>query len=127
MNQNKTQQTVWIIAFISPRTRPIVQFPNSKELIIPLSTWKSFPSDHTIAAFTIVGVTWIIGGAPIWFLVVLFLLASWVATGRVYAGVHYPNDILGGLLIAILFSLTAPWLLVHITQPLYHIFNLLFI
>ena len=33
--------------------RPITELPQIRELITPLSNWKSFPSDHTAVAFTI--------------------------------------------------------------------------
>lgn len=111
----------WIIAFLAPHTRPIIQFPFIKELITPLGIWKTFPSDHTIAAFTIVGITWIMGEVSPLFIFFLGILASWIAISRVYVGVHYPSDIIGGILVAILFSLTAPWLLILVTEPLYHL------
>jgi membrane-associated phospholipid phosphatase len=32
-------------------------------------------------------------------------MALWVGWGRVYAGVHYPADILGGIIMAVLVAI----------------------
>ncbi len=94
------------IAWLFPHARPVKELPQVKNLFKTLGTWKSFPSDHTIAvsllallSFGFFGQAWGYG-----FLVGALL----VATGRVYGGVHYPRDIVGGVLVAttaFLFSL----------------------
>lgn len=77
--------------------RPHVTYPQSKLLFTPLSNWKSFPSDHAMAAWLIVflGVIFNLPGVE-----VLLVLALWIGWGRVYAGVHYPFDIVGGAAVA---------------------------
>lgn len=89
------------IAILWPHVRPIRELPRVKELFETLGTWKSFPSDHTIAV-TVIAAVVILSGAS--WLVCLFFVVSGlgVACGRVYAGVHYPRDILGGLAIGLL-------------------------
>lgn len=81
--------------------RPHVQFSESKLLFTPLNSWKSFPSDHAMIAwltffmatlFTLPG------------LEMLLPMAIWVSWGRVYAGVHYPFDIVGGIVVAALMT-----------------------
>jgi undecaprenyl-diphosphatase len=58
----------------------------------------SFPSSQAVNAFTL---------ATLWagFFVksgwVAFLIATWVGWTRIYLGVHYPSDVLGGMLIGI--------------------------
>ncbi|MFB6226240.1 MAG: phosphatase PAP2 family protein [Candidatus Paceibacteria bacterium] len=116
----------WAWALLIPKKRPSEKYPEIKQLLNPLSTWKTFPSDHTIAAF-VVTLSVVLMGAPIWFGAFLTLLALLVGAGRVYVGVHYPKDILGGILVACVFVLISPWLLDNITQPVYKIFKQLFL
>ena len=84
----------WLIALATPHHRPVTENRGIKLLIKPFSNWKSFPSDHTIFAFTL---AWTGGmDAIVW-----FPLACLVAVGRVYVGVHYPRDIIGGFLLSL--------------------------
>ena len=115
----------WGIGFFFPRRRPIIEFPHTKQLIEPFGTWKSFPSDHTIMSFTLLGIVMIMG-APLWYVLLIGLLASLVAFGRVYVGVHYPRDIIGGVVLAALAVLLSPTLLAHVTQPMYRLVIQLF-
>ena len=89
----------YAIALVWERPRPIRQLPHIKTLIPTLGTWKSFPSDHTISA------TLIAYGAYLsfsgWLLLVCCSCAVSVACSRVWVGVHYPRDILGGCLLAL--------------------------
>ena len=53
-------------------------------------------------------------------------MASLIAFSRIYVGVHYPRDIIGGIFFAIFFVFISFKLLENITQPLYNFFiNLL--
>ena len=60
---------------------------------------QSFPSDHATAAFglalaTLAFLSWRWGA-------LVFVLALWIGFARVYDGIHYPLDILGSLLAAL--------------------------
>lgn len=86
-----------LIGLIVKEPRPHVNLPQSKLLFTPLMSWKSFPSDHAMSA-------WLI-----FFMAVLFHLpwagallplAIWVSWGRIFAGAHYPFDIVGGAAVA---------------------------
>lgn len=61
---------------------------------------QSFPSDHATAAFGVAIAVWVFmswrWGAT------LFVLALLVGFARVYDGIHYPGDIGGGFLAAVL-------------------------
>ena len=116
----------WFIGLIWPHKRPIVENPQVKQLIEPLGTWKSFPSDHTIGSFTLALIT-IFVGAPVSIGLALFLCATLVSSGRVWVGVHYPRDVLGGIVIGGFFSLTAFWFLANVTGPVYAYVSKLFL
>lgn len=80
--------------------------PNLVEPVIALPTDGSFPSAHTaqIVAFALCAVLIIRRTLPDWQLVaamVAVTLAAVVATSRVYLQVHYPSDVLGGIVLGI--------------------------
>ena len=77
--------------------RPYVNNPQTKLLFKPLMSWKTFPSDHSMSAWLMVFMAYIFHLPGAWALVPM---ALWVVWGRVYAGLHYPLDILGGLGVA---------------------------
>jgi len=64
----------------------------------------SFPSGHTTASFACaLAMTRVDArAAP------LFVLASLIALGRPYLGMHYPSDVLGGALLGTAFGLVVP-------------------
>ena len=87
------------IAFFVRRQRPHVAHPDSNLLIQPIANWHSFPSDHTMTSFLIAFLAINFGLPGSW----LFILgALWVSLGRIFIGVHYPTDLLGGLGVATL-------------------------
>ncbi len=92
-----------IIGLVVKQSRPYVVFTQTKVLIDPPPHFphKTFPSDHTTLALLVFLVAVALhlpwsGG--------LFFLALWVAWGRVFAGVHYPSDVVGGIIVAIIFN-----------------------
>ncbi len=94
------------IAVIWRHDRPMVEHPQIKALLTPTFRWKSFPSDHTIT-ITVLIATLFIFSPSLWFFLPLFVLGVCIPIGRVYVGVHYPRDILGGLTIGILCTMVA--------------------
>ncbi len=90
-----------IIGFLHFRFRPFVMDGINK-LIDKSSTEASFPSGHTLLAFALAfGVFWADKKIGTLFLIGALL----VAISRIIVGVHYPSDIVAGILIAFLLSL----------------------
>lgn len=77
------------------RVRPFAFRPDLP-LLIPPPGDASFPSGHTAAAFAVVFALKA-GGSPLW--LPALALAAVTAFSRLYLYVHWPTDILGGVLL----------------------------
>jgi membrane-associated phospholipid phosphatase len=93
--------TLWVQLFkhASHVPRPLAVFgPGQFHLAGPGYRAGSFPSGHSAAIFTLVGI-WVMGLAPRPLVrLLLLVLAALVALSRVMVGVHWPLDILWGML-----------------------------
>ena len=69
------------------------------QLLISHPTDYSFPSGHTAASFTAVAALYFSGDKKIWKAAIV--LGILIAFSRMYLYVHYPTDILGGILVGI--------------------------
>lgn len=88
------------------RTRPY----DAISALIPIverPTDFSFPSGHTAAAFAAAGVFF--RTLPKRFGIPLIVLASVIAVSRLYVGVHYPSDVLIGLISGLILSYAAEY------------------
>ncbi len=84
-----------ILKYALARPRPYEVLEGAKHLM-DVGGY-SLPSGHTtaaFAAFTIIGVKY-------GYLLLFLGLASMVAISRIYMGVHYPSDVLAGVLLGI--------------------------
>ncbi len=108
----------YLFALLFRHPRPRIEFPESRQLVHTVGSWKSFPSDHAIGSFSIAGALWYVADTPVALLVFLYLAACFVSFSRVYVGVHYPRDIVGGCVVAHVVLFLLPLLYYHIIEPI---------
>ena len=80
------------------RTRPY-DVNTTIQLLVPKLQDFSFPSGHTSASFTVVSALYFAKDS-LW--KPALVLACLIAVSRLYLYVHYPTDVLGGLILGIL-------------------------
>ena len=89
------------------RPRPPAVYPEPDPLVhVPHNG--SFPSGHAATSFACA--TTLAFAAPR-YRVLFFVLAAAIAWSRVYVGVHYPLDVLGGAALGVLVAIALRWLL----------------
>jgi undecaprenyl-diphosphatase len=79
------------------RTRPCIAYPGTP-LLIPVPSGSSFPSAHSMTSFAAAGVLF---AANRRYGVAAFAVAAAIAFSRLYLFVHYPSDVLAGMLIGL--------------------------
>jgi undecaprenyl-diphosphatase len=91
----------YVISSLWYRPRPFVLYPHLVHLLVQPAPDASFPSDHAAvaaaAAFALRGQNRLLQ-AVFWVLTALILLA------RVFVGVHWPTDVLGGAAVGFVSS-----------------------
>lgn len=99
---------------IVARTRPYDAIPDLVPLVPRLNDF-SFPSGHSAAAFSAAGV--FVRTLPKRFGIPLLLFAIVIALSRLYVGVHYPSDVLCGVISGILLSYAAQFCVEKVWKP----------
>lgn len=95
-----------ILKNLIARTRPY-DINTAVELLIKAPSDYSFPSGHTAAAFAAVTALWCCRSR---FRLPAFVLAVLIAFSRLYLYVHFPTDILGGVLVGLVCGCAAAWI-----------------
>lgn len=105
----------WVMGHVFPHDRPFVDGVGYN--FLHHAPDDSYPSDHGTVAFTfaLAFLFW----HRLWSGTVLMGVALLIAWSRVYLGVHWPLDMLGGLLVGISGCLSAQVLWQALGQPLY--------
>ena len=87
-----------VLKTVVDRTRPFLADPSIQNLVTAHGS--SFPSGHTGSSFAAAGVMW--RTMPRKYGLIAIILAALIGISRVYLGVHYPSDVLGGAFIGLL-------------------------
>jgi undecaprenyl-diphosphatase len=88
--------TNFLIKPIVARTRPFRKLKALHPLIKPPTDW-SFPSGHTTSSVSASVILFL--GLPYYVGIPMLLIGILIAFSRMYVGVHYPSDILGGIVV----------------------------
>lgn len=94
-----------VLKNIFQRPRPYAHFP-SINLLVDQSTPYSFPSGHTSSSFA---VAYVVSRFLPRLRVFIWPLAILVTFSRLYLFMHYPTDILGGILLGLSCGLFVSW------------------
>ncbi len=86
----------YVISRLVYRPRPFVLYPHQVHLLVQHAPDSSFPSDHATAVFAVA--TALVGSSK-WLSRTFWIVAILIAIARVFIGVHWPTDVLAGLVI----------------------------
>lgn len=97
-----------LIFMVWQRPRPFI---SHADLAVPalrsldVERMSSFPSSHTYIVFAIAVSVYLYGHKKLG--IILFILAIGVAIGRIGTGLHYPSDVVAGIILGILSGVLA--------------------
>ena len=105
---------VTLAKYTVQRPVPRVYSPGLPEVVSSPSSYRSFYSGHTsitFAALTAASMTWTLRHGPAWWpWVITVVVGTSVGLERIYAGAHFPSDVLVGAVAGTLVGLAVPWL-----------------
>ncbi len=86
------------------RTRPYIKLENIR-IVGSRASGQSFPSGHTSQAFFIATVLTSFLPQSLYIGILFYLIALIVGITRIYVGMHYPRDVIGGAMLGTLMGL----------------------
>lgn len=108
-----TLLAIKLIHLIYFEPRPFMHLVNIQPLI-DHTIDASFPSVHTSVAFALAFSYFLIKSRFFW---IFLILALWIGFARIYVGVHYPLDILGGIVLGFITAFFPLLLKRKLVQP----------
>ncbi|WP_196593362.1 phosphatase PAP2 family protein [Pectinatus sottacetonis] len=104
-----------ILKHMIMRVRPCIEYPWVPMLInIPATNNFSFPSGHTFSSFA--AATILFKGLKKKWGIIALVLASGISFSRIYLFMHYPSDILAGIILGIGFGNLSYYLSGNLTR-----------
>jgi len=100
-----------VIKELFSRIRPCHSIVENVRLLVPCGGGKSFPSSHAVNNFI---AAFVVSAYFPKSKIYMYIIASAVAISRVYVGVHYPSDIIGGAIEGIILG----WILILISNKI---------
>ncbi len=89
---------VWLFNIIWDRPRPFVEHGDQLNLLFYPPTDPSFPANPVAVGFATATAAWTINRKFGWW---MFAAAAVYGCSRLYAGVFYPSDIIGGAIVGV--------------------------
>ncbi len=99
-----------VISHLWERPRPFTTHPELTHVLVSRTTDPSFPSDHAAAAFAI---AFAVLAFSRWAGALFLAAAALIGLSRIALGMHYPSDVLGGMLV----GLAAALLVTRVGRP----------
>ena len=102
-----------LIKNLVARTRPF-DVNTTVKLLVEKPRDYSFPSGHTAASFASVTALYLAKEKKLW--KIALVLAVLIALSRLYLYVHYPTDVLGGMIIGVISGALGYWLVKKVQE-----------
>ena len=109
-----------IVKEVTMRQRPFLALPDVR-LLIPEPSSFAFPSGHTTSAFAaasgaVLAAKRLLQRVPLWGWGMLALAAA-ISYSRIYVGVHWPTDVVAGMLLGLASGWLGAWLILRRWRP----------
>ena len=95
-----------LIRLVWHRSRPFVDYQVNQ--LLEHSTSGSFPSGHTAGLFALAAVVYFFNKK---FGIAFFIISFFVGLARIFTGIHFPLDILGGIVVGVLSAIIIQFLI----------------